>query len=619
MSRAHKQLPQGSVWAMARHFWRVAQGKPAHVAIPAVVNLVANVFDAASLALLIPITKAVATNSFDFLRDSRVFGSIVALIPGWAPDSLPSDALLFGVIVSLIVLARLCKFNLLYLNTAYVVARTESYRVAIHRETFSRVLTFGRRYFDRQALGGVNTDIQWSNSALHLLTAAEGLFRFVVGLIAKGAVMFAISAPLFFAFLVAIPLVQWVLRSVHRTIRETAKEAASIQRRSRAQLLDILASIPLIKGYSQEEAATDEYEEVLREAEAAAVRKGRATALRYPIEELTILGLFILTQGALIALRGDFEPTDIATFTAFLIVLQQSLMDYKKISQFSMTVLEELPKLEVVATLFSDDGKHTVSSGSAALTKFDDAITLHGLTFEYTENKPVLHDINATIPAGRTTAIVGPSGAGKTTLVDLIARFYDCAPGQIRIDGADIHGFSLPSLHARMGIVSQEVWLLNRTLRDNLVFGLEATPPDEALESAMQDVELGPLLESLEDRLDTEIGDRGLRLSGGQRQRVALARALLREPDILILDEATSALDSRVEMRVASAIARRVSGHTLVVIAHRLSTIRDADQVLVLDGGRIVQRGTWDDLASVPGLFADLLEAQSGEETALPL
>jgi ABC-type multidrug transport system fused ATPase/permease subunit len=170
-----------------------------------------------------------------------------------------------------------------------------------------------------------------------------------------------------------------------------------------------------------------------------------------------------------------------------------------------------------------------------------------------------------------------------------------------------------------MGIVSQEVWLLNRTLRDNLVFGLEATPPDEALESAMQDVELGPLLESLEDRLDTEIGDRGLRLSGGQRQRVALARALLREPDILILDEATSALDSRVEMRVASAIARRVSGHTLVVIAHRLSTIRDADQVLVLDGGRIVQRGTWDDLASVPGLFADLLEAQSGEETALPL
>jgi ABC-type multidrug transport system fused ATPase/permease subunit len=210
-----------------------------------VVTLAANAFDAASLALLIPITTAVADNSFSFLPDSDAFGWIIELIPRGA-DSLPSDALLFGVIVSLIVLARLCKFTLLYLNTAYVVARTESYRVAISRETFSRVLTFGRRYFDRQALGGVDTEIQWSRSALRLLTAAEGLFRFIVGLIVKGVVMFAISAPLFLAFLVSIPLVQWALRPVHRTIRRTAKEAASIQRRSRAQLLDILASIPLV-------------------------------------------------------------------------------------------------------------------------------------------------------------------------------------------------------------------------------------------------------------------------------------------------------------------------------------------------------------------------------------
>ncbi|HIF07852.1 MAG TPA: ABC transporter ATP-binding protein [Gemmatimonadetes bacterium] len=242
MNRAHEQVPQGSVWAMARHFWRVAQAKPAH---PMVVTLAANAFDAASLALLIPITTAVADNSFSFLPDSDAFGWIIELIPRGA-DSLPSDALLFGVIVSLIVLARLCKFTLLYLNTAYVVARTESYRVAISRETFSRVLTFGRRYFDRQALGGVDTEIQWSRSALRLLTAAEGLFRFIVGLIVKGVVMFAISAPLFLASLVSIPLVQWALRPVHRTIRRTAKEAASIQRRSRAQLLDILASIPLV-------------------------------------------------------------------------------------------------------------------------------------------------------------------------------------------------------------------------------------------------------------------------------------------------------------------------------------------------------------------------------------
>ncbi len=226
-----------------------------------------------------------------------------------------------------------------------------------------------------------------------------------------------------------------------------------------------------------------------------------------------------------------------------------------------------------------------------------------------------LRDINATIAAGKVTAIVGRTGAGKTTLVDLIARFYDCAPGTVLFDDVDVREYSLPTLQARMAIVSQDVWLLNRTL------ARECSP--SASRRTVTDGELGAVgtrgrrssrssPRGLREGLDTEIGDHGIRLSGGQRQRVALARALLRDPDILILDEATSALDSVVEQRVAHAIHQRAAGRTLIVIAHRLSTIRDADLILVMHEGRVAEHGTWDALLQLGGRFRDLHDAQYG-------
>ena len=222
----------------------------------------------------------------------------------------------------------------------------------------------------------------------------------------------------------------------------------------------------------------------------------------------------------------------------------------------------------------------------------------------------MLREISTTFKAGKLTAVVGHSGAGKTTLVDLIARFYDVEPGTISLDGVDVRSFSLDSLHRSMAIVSQDVWLLNRTVRDNLIFGLERPVSDEELFESLQDVLLADFVRAMASGLDTEIGDRGVRLSGGQRQRLALARALLRDPKILILDEATSALDSVVELKVAKAIQQRSSERTLIVIAHRLSTIREADQIVVLDDGRLVESGKWEELLEAGGPFARLHAAQ---------
>ena len=599
---------------LLRHYWRVVDGKVWHLALPISLILLAGAFEFASFSLLLPLTDGVVANSFDSLESSRWFGWITSLVPA-SLDGSGRDAYLVICIVALMVLGRIGKQGTQYVARRVTMARNERYRVNVSRETFGRVLTFGRQYFDRQAIGRIDAEIGWSSSVLGLLIAAQELFRFVVQLLVKVAVMMAISIPLSIAFLVTLPLVQVLVASINRAVKRISEEGVEVDRQIRTQILDILGAIPLVKAYSQERTATEMYEHVLRKGERVAVRRDRAIAIRYPIEEITILFAMLLVQGVFIYVSGDFRPVDLMIFAAFLLPLQQSLRDYKMISQFSVRVYEELPRLEAVAELFSDDGKFIVPSGERTFQGIEHEIEVSGLGFRYEQATEVLHDLNATIPAGKVTAVVGSSGAGKTTFVDLIARFYDCEPGTIFLDGTDIREYSLPSLHSRMAIVSQDVWLLNRSFRDNLTFGLERTVPDEELFSVLADVEMHDLVTDLPDGLDTEVGDRGVRLSGGQRQRIALARALLRDPDIVILDEATSALDSVIEQSVAAAIKRRLTGHTLIVIAHRLSTIRDADLILVFEGGRIVERGTWHDLIERRGAFHALYQAQSEKDT----
>ena len=604
---------------LLRRYWRVADARPWHFVLPVGLILLAGVFEAASFSLLVPLTDAVSENSFDFLDESPAFGWLTGLAPDFVGSGPSRDAYLVVLTVALIILGRVAKLLLEYLRKLFVVSRNEQYRVAVTEETFSRVISFGRQYFDEQSLGRVDAEISWSSSVVGLLVSAEELLRYGVGLIVKAGVMIAISLPLSIAFIVTLPFVNVFLRVINRAVTRISREGVDVERRMRGRVLDLLGSVPLVKAYSQERSASEAYAEVLNEARGVAVRRDRIVSLRYPVEEVFVLLVMLLVQAVVIYMSGDFRPGDLAAFGAFLLLLQQALPDYKYLTVFSLKVAEEIPRLEALTGLYSDEGKSIVPSGPNTFQGLRDAIRVENLTFGYHSDVPVLREISTTFKAGKLTAVVGHSGAGKTTLVDLIARFYDVEPGTISLDGVDVRSFSLDSLHRSMAIVSQDVWLLNRTVRDNLIFGLERPVSDEELFESLQDVLLADFVRAMASGLDTEIGDRGVRLSGGQRQRLALARALLRDPKILILDEATSALDSVVELKVAKAIQQRSSKRTLIVIAHRLSTIREADQIVVLDDGRLVESGKWEELLEAGGPFARLHAAQfrleSGSES----
>ena len=265
--------------------------------------------------------------------------------------------------------------------------------------------------------------------------------------------------------------------------------------------------------------------------------------------------------------------------------------------------------LEEVLKVFRDDDKYYVHSGRRVFPGLQKGIEFRHLSFAYPDDRQVLHDISLTIPKGQMTAIVGPTGAGKTTLISLIMRYYNCEPNTLFMDGTDVRDFSVESLLKHIALVSQETLLLHDTLQSNITYGLQDVS-EEAILDAVARARLQDFVDQLPDGLETLIGDRGVKLSGGEKQRVSIARALLKGSEILILDEATSSLDSQTERLIQEAIEEVVKERTSIVIAHRLSTIRNADNIVVIKEGKVVEQGPLAGLLERRDVFYCLWEEQ---------
>jgi ABC-type multidrug transport system fused ATPase/permease subunit len=296
---------------------------------------------------------------------------------------------------------------------------------------------------------------------------------------------------------------------------------------------------------------------------------------------------------------------------AFLVVAKRAVPLLGFATTLRVGLAQARPPLERLAAVFDDNDKCFVQSGPREFHGLRHGIEFRNLWFSYVDGLPVLRGLNALLPAGETTALVGETGCGKTTVASLLARLYECPPGSVLLDGVDIREFSRESLARRIAFVGQDAWLFNDTLRENLLIGLDRHVGDDELEVALARVRLGGLLATLPEGLDTEIGDRGLKLSGGEKQRLCIARALLRNADLVLLDEATAALDSRTERDVLEALEEATRGRTVVAIAHRLSTIRHAAKILVMDRGRVIQEGNFNELVHMPGTFAAMWHAQT--------
>jgi subfamily B ATP-binding cassette protein MsbA len=344
------------------------------------------------------------------------------------------------------------------------------------------------------------------------------------------------------------------------------------------------------------------------------IRTQRFSSLTSPVTEvfsgfLVILIIWAGTKPALVGLAAPLAPEAIIVFLMAALKLTSPL---KTIASFPATMAVTLASAERVFELL-DQPSNEVDRPGDEVARFDREIVFDRVSFRYGDGDLVLRDVCFSLGKGRVVALVGPSGAGKTTVADLLPRFHDPTTGQVLMDGVPLTRLGRRSLRAMMGVVSQDTVLLNDTVRGNIAYGSPGATAEQ-VESAADAANAAAFIAELPQGYDTMLGERGTRLSGGQRQRIAIARALLRDPPILILDEATSALDTESERLVQQAIERLMRDRTVLVIAHRLATVRDADEIVVLDAGRIVQRGSHEELLRAGGLYRRLYDLQFRSE-----
>jgi subfamily B ATP-binding cassette protein MsbA len=374
-------------------------------------------------------------------------------------------------------------------------------------------------------------------------------------------------------------------------------------------LQETISGMRIVKSFRMEEFEKDKFFRFTKAHLASFLRLSRIGALAAPLSEYlgVIAGTAVLWFGGRQILQErTLEPQG---FFVFLFAMFSIMAPIKSLSQVNTKIQEGLAAAKRVFKLLDTQPPITDRANAAKISWLGDSVEFKDVCFSYDGLKDVLKDINFKVKVGQVLAIVGPSGAGKSTLVDLLPKFYIPVSGTVLFDGKDSLDISTDSLRALMGIVTQETILFNDTVWNNIAYGLQGTLEEDVVRAAKA-ANAHQFIETMPSGYQTVIGDRGVRLSGGQRQRIAIARAILKNPPVLIFDEATSALDTESELLVQQAIERLMENRTTFVIAHRLSTIQRADLIIVLDRGRIVQRGTHESLLSEEGIYKRLYELQ---------
>jgi subfamily B ATP-binding cassette protein MsbA len=565
------------------------------------------VFEGITIGLLIPTMRGILEMDFGFLREFPVFKEIVRSFPGLFKTR---NTALFIMLVGTIGLASVVKNVSLYFSSFLLCVQVRSFAHRLRCLTLERYLRFGKLFFDRANvgyLGALYTNVinTISNQLINLRSIITSIFLLIVYLFIMLSISWEITA--FVAFLA--PILYFVFKElIERIKKSSGLRMVSLKRLSEGAF-NILSCIPLVKLYSSEEREKKKLFSISNNVRTWEISIDKKLQLMSPFQEtVTILGILALISAtALVVIKR--EIVDIAPFLIYFFILRRVAYQVMPINTFRATIASIRGQIAALSKIFDDEEKFFVEGGSEEFTGLKKSIELKNLTYSYIEELDTLHNVNAVIEKDKVTAIAGPSGAGKSTLVSLILRFYDCPPGSIFVDGADIRNFTLKSLVSKMAFVSQDTLLFNDTIRNNIAYGLDNISDEEIIEVTKK-ARLYAFIMRLPDGLDTLIGDRGVRLSGGEKQRLSIARALLKKADILILDEATSSLDTATEKLIQGAIEETIKGKTAIVIAHRLSTIKNADKILVIEDGRLVEEGPLNELLAKKGKFYKYWEEQ---------
>jgi subfamily B ATP-binding cassette protein MsbA len=422
--------------------------------------------------------------------------------------------------------------------------------------------------------------------------------------------MLIISFKLTLFIFIVLPVMGFIIGRVGKNLKRTSREGQNKMGDILGAIEETLSGLRIVKAFNAEKRMNNRFFGETESYRRINNRLQRRRDLAHPTSEFlgTIMVIIIVWYGGSLILNED-SALDMATFFTYLGMFYQIINPAKAFSQAAYNIQKGMAAYERIEMVLDAELSIKEHDGSESINEFKDKIEYRNITFSYNKEVDVLKNVSLTIPQGKSIALVGQSGSGKTTFVDLLPRFYDVQEGGIYIDGHNIKDLKLFDLRELMGNVNQDAILFNDTIFNNITFGVESATMEEVIQAAKV-ANAHEFIEATEDGYHTKIGDRGSKLSGGQRQRLSIARAILKNPPILILDEATSALDTESERLVQDALENLMKNRTSLVIAHRLSTVRNADLICVFNEGEIVETGTHDELVALNGIYNKLHSMQ---------
>ena len=489
----------------------------------------------------------------------------------------------------------------------------------LRKQLYDKILSLPMGYFTEARRGDVisrmTNDVNEVEASI--MSALDILFKDPIMILVYLTTLLIVSWQLTLFVLVLMPIAVFFIGRIGRSLKKASTKGQEQNAEILSSIDETLLGLRVVKGFNAQDKLRTRFQVLINATRATFNRINRRYYLAHPLSEFlgTALIAIILWFGGLLIL-GDHSTIDASTFIYYLVIFYSIINPAKDLSKAAYGIRRGMASLERIDAVLNTQS-NILEPKAPKPVKFEKQIAFEHVFFRYQPEREVLTDICLQVPKGKTIALVGQSGSGKTTMTDLVPRFYDPTAGMITMDGTDIRQFATHDLRDLMGIVCQEPVLFNDTVYNNITFGVDTTQPapnggtwQEAVEQAARIANAHEFITDMPEGYNTVIGDRGSRLSGGQRQRLSIARAILKNPPILILDEATSALDSESEKLVQEALEHLMSERTTLVVAHRLSTIRHADLICVLHEGQIVERGTHDELYALGGYYTKLVDMQ---------
>ena len=576
-------------------------------------------FNTLTFGLIIPILNTMFDDGFtpeyvEKLPPLRFNGDYVNDLFNFAYSHLfntydPRNVLMLLAIVAIVISFLSNLFR--YLGSWTIETMRARTLQRMRNEMFSRVMDMNVGYFSEQRKGDIISKITSDIGVVQfcITNTLQVSFREPFLIVGYVIMMVAISWELSIFSILFLPVVALLIGSIVKRLRHPARTNQQRMGEMVSTLEESLAGIKVIKSYNATQYVKKKYYEISADLARLTLSMARRQQLASPMSEflgITAVGVILVFGGSLVA-KGSLDPGGFIAFVAIFSQITRPVRTF--IDQFA-NINQGIAAGERIFSVIDSRPEVEDKPDARTLTGLKRKIEFRDVHFSYDGTREVIDGFSFEILRGQTVALVGPSGGGKSTLSELIPRFYDPTRGEILIDGISLRDYTQESLRAHMSVVAQDTVLFNDTIENNIAMGKPGATHEEVVEAA-RIANADSFIRECAEGYDTNIGDRGVKLSGGQRQRLSIARAVLKNPDILILDEATSALDTESEKLVQEALNKLLVGRTSVVIAHRLSTIHNADRIIVFDHGRIAEEGTHNELMERGGIYAKLIEMQS--------